>query len=977
MNDALQSVTLAFFIAVGGSLLLFPVALAWSRKYGLLVRPRLFGGARRGPQISYLGGVAIAVSTGITFVVFGATKQTAIILLGGLLLLLLGFVDDFRPGGISARWRFVVQVMLAVALAWTTYDGSLAKALFEVFVIVSVINAFNLIDNMDGVAGSTALGIAVGIAALSIASGELSTAVLAAAIAGSALAFLRYNFRRASLYLGNSGSLFLGFMLASLTFETGVRLGVGWELVGFVCILAVPTADMFVVTISRFLHGRSLFQGGTDHLSHRLAKLGLSTQQSAIAHGAAAVVGSLGVLVALWTGRPELLVGLVALFAAASFMLLGAKVYLRTPLRTWRVLGLSGVGLVSAFVLLSIAPALAAASDLHSSRAHFAKGAEALLAFDPETATNEFTSAGRSARDAERTLSSFLTLPARLLPISGPNIRLARDLAEAADLLTPAALDGIEALSAFPKDEAGRPMVGLENGRVRYEGWIAAKDYFDRAASVVRIALIRAQSQQGLILPPLSTARNEFISKGRDLLGALEGGSGLSEILPLLSGADGPRTWFLAIQNPVELRATGGFLGAFGILEADRGRIQLARLDSNLALPPLKEGVGGSPQFDARYARFASTRMWQNVNMTPDFPTAAEQMMAMWEAQSGQKVDGVIAIDAIGLSRLLEIVGPVQTADLGPVDSKNFTRLALNEAYVRFPEKAERADFLLTVGREAWSRLLTGSFENPLVLRPLAEAVAERHIFAWSPSSSTAFSNLKTSGTLKAPQKNTDFVLVVGQNAAANKVDYYMQRSINYQVKLLSNGRFEGDLRVDISNAAPKSGLVKYIAGPYLPTDPAGLNRSYTSIYVPPTHAVTSSIVNGKVAGVESHEEKGLAVYSNFVEALPGESSAMQVSMTGGKYKPGEYRLYVQKQPALRADRFTLELTLPPGAFASQTSPGMKVAGRKVRWAGTLETDKEFVVRYGSSLGDRLKELFDSDSGVIVSGSSLLDAESD
>ncbi|MBW3589281.1 MAG: DUF4012 domain-containing protein [Actinobacteria bacterium] len=953
-----------FLIALGAGLLLMPITIALARKFGFVVRPRLFKRGRR-RSISYLGGIAVAASTLLGFGVLGEASEIFYFLLAGLLLMVIGFVDDRSGGKVPAWVRLVAQILVATLVAVYLYEGSLAKALFEIFLIVAVTNAFNLLDNMDGVAGTTAFATASSISFLAMVGGRPNIALTAACLAGASIAFLRHNFRSATSYLGNGGSLFIGFLIAALAVNTGLPLGTGWELVGAVLLLAVPTTDMFVVTIARFIHRKRLSHGGVDHVSHRLVRMGLSSRMAALLHGLAALVAGAMAYLASNFAQPEILVGAVAAFALAGIVLLSVRVYAEP--KSWlRTAALAVSVTLLGFVLMAVAPTLSAASDLHSSRAHFEKGLDAFMAFQSQKAAAEFKSAGESARRAEETLGSFFTVPARALPIAGPNLRLARDLAEAADLLTPAALAGVEALSAFPRDAQNRPVIGLVEGRIQYAGWVHAKDYFDQAASAVRLALVKANAERGFVLPPLSSARADFVTKGNELLRTLEGASGLAEILPLISGADGPKTWFLAIQNPVELRATGGFLGAFGLLSADAGKISLLRLDSNLSLPPLPQDVGPEA-VHARYDRFASNRMWQNVNMTPDFPTAAQQMMAMWEAQSGQKVDGVVAIDAVGLSHLLEVVGPVATEDFGMIDSENFSRVTLNEAYTRFPEKAERADVLLSVGAAAWSRLLSGTFENPLELRPLAKAVAERHVFAWSPLNPSAFSKAKASGALREPQDNEDFLMVVGQNAAANKIDYYMKRTINYQVKLLPEGRSESDLQVAIANTAPKSGLVKYIAGPYLPTDPAGLNRSYTSVYVPLNRGVISAQVNGEAAGVESHQEKGLAVFSNHLEALPGETSAMHLSLAGGVHRPGEYVLHVQKQPTLRADDFTVEVTIPSGMVVTGMTSGMTIEGDNVRWNGTLDTDKKFVVRYGNSLVDRIKSFIQSDSDLAIS----------
>jgi UDP-GlcNAc:undecaprenyl-phosphate GlcNAc-1-phosphate transferase len=284
MSPALRY-ALAFVVPLVVTLLLTPVAGRLARRLGILDHPseQKF---HRDPT-PYLGGVAVAAGVvAIGFLTIGAS-QIFVILLGGLVLGVWGLIDDWVT--VRPSVKLLVQGSAGVAL----WSADIRAGLFGVEVldlaltvlwVVAVINAINLLDNMDGltagvsaVAGLTFFGIAA-------TRGEYLVASFALALAGASLGFLRHNLPPATIFLGDAGALMLGFLLAAL----GLKLDLVGEN-GFVrsavpvLILGVPLFDMILVIVDRLRGRRPVFRGATDHSSHRLATLGLS-------HGAVAAV---------------------------------------------------------------------------------------------------------------------------------------------------------------------------------------------------------------------------------------------------------------------------------------------------------------------------------------------------------------------------------------------------------------------------------------------------------------------------------------------------------------------------------------------------------------------------------------------------------------------------------------------------------------------------------------------------------------
>lgn len=307
-----MSVVLLFAVAGGVSLILgvvlTPVAGALARRLGAVAHPSANRWNRR--PVPYLGGIAIFAGTvlgalgavalleNLPFVAGGtAVGHMAVVGVSAAMMFFVGLVDDvvtLRP-----QLKFILQVVAGLLLVgfgailpltpWYTVN-----ALVTLFWFVGITNAFNLLDNMDGVAAGVA-AVASFFLGLALArQGAWLGASVAWALMGATLGFLRYNFHPATVFMGDAGSLFVGASLAGLAVSTPSLSG-NLVSVMFVplIILAVPILDTGLVTVTRLLTGRALSQGGRDHTAHRLVTLGLSERRVALLLYAFATVGGL------------------------------------------------------------------------------------------------------------------------------------------------------------------------------------------------------------------------------------------------------------------------------------------------------------------------------------------------------------------------------------------------------------------------------------------------------------------------------------------------------------------------------------------------------------------------------------------------------------------------------------------------------------------------------------------------------------
>lgn len=281
--------------------------------------------------IPLLGGVAIYGAFALASLLFAPEQhlvEFGAVLAGSLWLAIIGYIDD--RNGMNPRIKLGAQLIAGIVLIISgihvqLFEAPILDYALTLFWIVGITNALNLMDNMDGLAaGITA--IAAGTFFVLAASQELVlVASLSAALCGATLGFLRYNFNPATTFMGDTGSLVIGFVLAVL----GIKLDfpsqtvvVTWTIP--LIVLAIPIFDTTLVTFTRLRERRSPFQGGKDHTSHRIARLGFSHRATVVTlYGVAIFMGCIALIISQATLALALgLIIAMGVFAAFSFVAL-------------------------------------------------------------------------------------------------------------------------------------------------------------------------------------------------------------------------------------------------------------------------------------------------------------------------------------------------------------------------------------------------------------------------------------------------------------------------------------------------------------------------------------------------------------------------------------------------------------------------------------------------------------------------------
>jgi UDP-GlcNAc:undecaprenyl-phosphate GlcNAc-1-phosphate transferase len=306
------SVAIAFLVAAAVALLATPLFRQLARNIGLVDRPA----ARKVHTVAvpYLGGLGVASATlaGLVFAPGAGIRLGAVALIAAGMCVV-GLLDDDRQ--LSPRIRLAVEVgaaLATVALGLRFEATGLAPVDIALTVvwIVGLTNAANLLDNMDGLGAGTAATIAGSSLVVMVGTGGRPEAALALAVIGACLGFLVYNKRPATVYMGDAGSLFLGYLLAVITLAATDLARPGTRLVMPLMLAALPVTDTLTVVMARLRRGISPAQAGKDHLSHRLVARGFSPGVAVLVLLATSLtVGVAGALAARGVIPPLMAVG--------------------------------------------------------------------------------------------------------------------------------------------------------------------------------------------------------------------------------------------------------------------------------------------------------------------------------------------------------------------------------------------------------------------------------------------------------------------------------------------------------------------------------------------------------------------------------------------------------------------------------------------------------------------------------------------
>ena len=340
---------MAFFLPFILSYLLTPIAKKLAYRFGAIDVPKDDRRVHSEP-IPRLGGVAIYLATLITLLILAPKDMTTmVILLGGSIIAITGIIDDIKP--MSAKLKLAMQILAAVVVvvggikidsitipaSTRLIDLKMFAIPITIFWIVGITNTLNLIDGLDGlsagVSGISSLSfffVAINMAArLNDPKLMAFPILMALVVAGSAFGFLPHNFNPARIFMGDTGSLFLGFMLSVIAIE-GAMKSIAAILIPLL-VLGLPIFDTTFAIVRRFLNKKPIMEADRGHLHHRLLDKGLSQKQTVLVlYAISLLLGTSGILFShLSTG-----IALLVLAIVTALLINTAKMETREPTTT-------------------------------------------------------------------------------------------------------------------------------------------------------------------------------------------------------------------------------------------------------------------------------------------------------------------------------------------------------------------------------------------------------------------------------------------------------------------------------------------------------------------------------------------------------------------------------------------------------------------------------------------------------------------
>jgi hypothetical protein len=600
----------------------------------------------------------------------------------------------------------------------------------------------------------------------------------------------------------------------------------------------------------------------------------------------------------------------------------------------------AGVGVV----LVCVSSALVGPSvwkAAREGRTALEEASRAVLRKDAAVARVEFRAADQLFSDASERLGSFVAWPLRIVPLVSTHHGVARSLS---DIGTEVAHTGnavADAMEDLPDQQLtftdGRVDLGLVRTAER------ALEVGVRSIPTIEHAL--DEMPMGWVGGPLVTARRQVLDLLPGVMDGVRKAQAALAGLPGLLAEGGQKRYLVAFSNLAELRGSGGLFGYVTSLSAKDGDLDLGTLSgrpTELFPAPGEVGLDVPDWFPEDLRKEA--QLFQNINMTTDFPTVGRFVLETAEPATGG-MDGVIAVDPIGIGAVLRLTGPIRVPSWHEeITPENVAKIAMHDVYVRVADRERREAFFEELVRTSFDRLVSTKITlTPRSTGLFDAAVRGGHfrMFSKHDDDQTVFERIGASGSLRRAARATDVLSVVSENATGNKADWFLRRDVRYRVALDPvTGRGTADLDVSFRNDAPETGLPDYIIGSTRGDVPRGVSQQIVMLIRGPTDELQRLTIDGDDEEPSPAREGPFPVYRSTIEIAPRSRRQLAaatsirravVNADGDRV----FRLVVLRQPVAQPDFADIRIEVPKGWRATG----------QTRYLGDLTTDLVLEVR--------------------------------
>ena len=358
---------------------------------------------------------------------------------------------------------------------------------------------------------------------------------------------------------------------------------------------------------------------------------------------------------------------------------------------------------------------------------------------------------------------------------------------------------------------------------------------------------------------------------------------------PILAGADKPRKYLISFQNSAEARGTGGILGAYALIELDKGNLKILQTGSNASLAGMSSReipVVMPAEFLKLYGK--NPAILQNSNLSPHFPYGAQVWLGLWKARYGQQLDGVIAVDPIALSYVLRATGEITLKSGEKITSENVVEETLKNAYERYEKDNDaRKQYLVDIMNATAAKLTKGEYSKIKMAKALRDGIKANRILIYSTNKDAQekLATVKLGGELGL-DANNEYRTVI-QNIDASKLDYYLDRSVEIESKSCEKDR-QTQVRIRVTNTLKTGvGLSPYVLTRADKGKPAslvtGAHRFKVFIYGPTNAKLVSVSRENRTADLGGASvERKRPIYVADVDLAPGDSEELLANFSGG-----------------------------------------------------------------------------------------------
>ncbi|MFS4507066.1 DUF4012 domain-containing protein [Clavibacter sp. Sh2141] len=563
----------------------------------------------------------------------------------------------------------------------------------------------------------------------------------------------------------------------------------------------------------------------------------------------------------------------------------------RSPRRPWtrrRILQVAGAA-VAVLLLLWIvwiaARALLARGELEQAVPLASSVQRDLLAGDSSGAATSVAQLREHSGRAVSLTGDPVWAVTEHVPFLGPNLRAFREISGIVDRIGGSALEPVVGIAGSLDVSALTP----KDGRLDLDPIVAAQEPVRQADDALDTALadVTAIDTGGTVRPVTEAVSRlrETVGKAAETLAVVRH---VTDLAPAMLGADGDRSYLLMFQNNAEVRSTGGIPGALALVRTGDGAFTLSGQDSARAFPRLAEpALPLDPQTAGLYGTITG-RYMQDVTLTPEYPQAAPLAAEMWRLKHGDEVDGVISIDPVALSYLLEATGPITLATGDVLRSEDAVDLLLHDVYLRYPNPDVQDAVFASVADSVFAAISSGDVDPAALVAALGHAAEERRILIWNsrPDEQATLAGTTFEGSLPTDNDESTVFGVFLNDATGAKMDYFLSLATTQAMAMCrDDGRPDYRTEVILGSTAPAdaASLPFVVTGGGVYGVAPGDIKTRVAVYGPPGTVPLKVEIDGQDAPFQPEVVGGRAVAQVEVTLAPGQEVRISVDTLGDK----------------------------------------------------------------------------------------------